>query len=432
MVIRIKRAGQLRADVVSELLKYLRYRYELSERVLVHHAKLAADVMIGKTMEMWLGALKSTTGDKAAVESIEAEALRRSDDGLLEYLLDEATKHDGDQRWQAIGKITTQLQNRMLFKSAGAYTRRGRADELYERHGGRNARAELERDAARYAGIEDDWMIGLWVPNPEMRLKPAAVLVDDGAGTEIVPLEAWDFENGRRGSEIIQSHHDLWAIRVYVDRSLTADQQAVVLGRLQSTLGINGWVGSHRRVSEVAAERVLAEKPGTLVTLDELVQLADDLLPHHPTFDALVEALSGTVTIRERRGLEKWRARGRPEIEHPNLEATIVGAADSLVTLDGTTFDSTNEADVVRLNLRLSVQDLPKNPLRTADNLDLIHKCIDEAPDDLESRFAEQVSVGSASRRTDRTTAPTDPRVLAFEAAVRDTLSTTTGPRLFE
>lgn len=53
MVIRITRKGRERVDVVSELLKYLRYRYELSERVLTHHAKIAADAMIGKLLEMW-------------------------------------------------------------------------------------------------------------------------------------------------------------------------------------------------------------------------------------------------------------------------------------------------------------------------------------------------------------------------------------------
>ncbi len=57
MVLRIQRDSQTRADVVTELLKHLRYRYELSERVLVHHAKLAADAMIGKALSIWRDAL---------------------------------------------------------------------------------------------------------------------------------------------------------------------------------------------------------------------------------------------------------------------------------------------------------------------------------------------------------------------------------------
>ncbi len=52
MVVKIVRAGAERADAVSELFKYLRYRYELSERALVHHAKVAADAMMGKLLEV--------------------------------------------------------------------------------------------------------------------------------------------------------------------------------------------------------------------------------------------------------------------------------------------------------------------------------------------------------------------------------------------
>ena len=70
MVVRITKDGQQRVDVVSELLKYLRYRYELSERVLVHHAKLAADVMIGKMCEMWLDAIKADLSSKAGQSKV--------------------------------------------------------------------------------------------------------------------------------------------------------------------------------------------------------------------------------------------------------------------------------------------------------------------------------------------------------------------------
>jgi hypothetical protein len=58
MVLKITRPdGRERRDVVTEVLKYLRYRYELSERALVHHAKLAADAMTGKTLEIWFDTL---------------------------------------------------------------------------------------------------------------------------------------------------------------------------------------------------------------------------------------------------------------------------------------------------------------------------------------------------------------------------------------
>jgi HD superfamily phosphohydrolase len=53
MALRISDGGRERHDIKSELLKHLRYRYELQERAIVHHAKLAADSMLGKALELW-------------------------------------------------------------------------------------------------------------------------------------------------------------------------------------------------------------------------------------------------------------------------------------------------------------------------------------------------------------------------------------------
>ncbi|WP_425576192.1 hypothetical protein, partial [Nocardioides caricicola] len=139
MVINVDREGRHREDIITELVKYLRYRYELTERVLTHHAKTAADAMLGKMLELWhddlwmAEAVKRhpdlgleltdplvTAKDKVAATSsgeategpagtdadetqpedadptdaitvevkkrIEHEFLTRSDDGMLEYL----------------------------------------------------------------------------------------------------------------------------------------------------------------------------------------------------------------------------------------------------------------------------------------------------------------------------------------------------------
>jgi HD superfamily phosphohydrolase len=67
MAVLLHRDGRIRADVVTELLKHLRYRYELQERALVHHAKLAADAMVGRLLELWIdsGPDAGTTGAAA-------------------------------------------------------------------------------------------------------------------------------------------------------------------------------------------------------------------------------------------------------------------------------------------------------------------------------------------------------------------------------
>ena len=76
----IARDGHERADIVSELLKALRYRYELSERALTHHAKLAADAMVGKTLELWENCIWLDVAGTIVDELDEAESLLESGD----------------------------------------------------------------------------------------------------------------------------------------------------------------------------------------------------------------------------------------------------------------------------------------------------------------------------------------------------------------
>lgn len=265
MVVRVHRAGRPRSDVTTELLKYLRYRYELTERVLVHHAKTAADAMIGKLLEMWFDALwrelvlASTPDlaedpdafdaswlreqvaledlrleelgerspedskrvrelDRAARAQLEGAFLRWSDDGLLEYLVVEASSHAGDDRWAAIASLAGGVLDRELYKLAGhaRESSEDRRKDKYQQFGGPSSRRERERAAARMAGIEHAWKLLLWVPNPTMRLKAADVLVDDGKKVE--PLRDRDRDAGG----IVDRHQDLWAVSVYVDPSLRA------------------------------------------------------------------------------------------------------------------------------------------------------------------------------------------------------------------
>lgn len=78
MVVQISRDGQRREDVLSELVKCLRYRYELSERVLIHHAKTAADAMISKMLEMWVDELFVTRAESELGEATIPARARRS------------------------------------------------------------------------------------------------------------------------------------------------------------------------------------------------------------------------------------------------------------------------------------------------------------------------------------------------------------------
>lgn len=146
MVIRVTRDGRERPDVVTELLKYLRYRYELSERVLYHHAKLAADAMIGKMLELWHDhewvtaatagrrrhLLPLAAGDiadlRARLTAKTAEGIDRTvqqqmdetftshgDDGLLEKLA-ELPDHADDDRLNGVRTLAQAVLDRKLFK----------------------------------------------------------------------------------------------------------------------------------------------------------------------------------------------------------------------------------------------------------------------------------------------------------------------------
>lgn len=263
MVLRIQRNGRPRADVVTEILKHLRYRYELSERALVHHTKLAADAMIGKALSMWRDAMwtdlilgelgrplddpsrsdvgklqeelvaargeaKAEEVDATVRDQMELEVRRRGDDGLLEWLHDWSTRGNAanDRRRAAINRLTAGILERKLFKPVAHVPDVSPGPRvLYERYKNGNLRRVLEQAAARFAGIEGAWRVLLWIPAPTMRLKIAEVLVDTGKGIRrFVDQES---RGDRRGADIYDAHRGLWAVTVFVEASIRDDEERV-------------------------------------------------------------------------------------------------------------------------------------------------------------------------------------------------------------
>jgi HD superfamily phosphohydrolase len=291
MALRIMRRGRERDDAVSELFKYLRYRYELSERVLVHHAKLAADAMVGKGLEMWHDAMwieeakraypnivNQSLSDIDAVRTIvhesngpkpeeldsivrsriETEVLRRGDDGLLEHLLDFSERSARqDKRLFGVQTLAGGLLYRRLFKLVGrCRSARSNASQIYAIHGSPDSRRKLEEDAGKYAGLDNDWKVLVWIPAPEMRLKAAEVLVDDGH--KVTRLVDLDSTGPNRGREIYESHKALWAVTVFVHPTVTTEQRDVVLARLGQKLGGIKWdnLAAQPSVARLAAANV--------------------------------------------------------------------------------------------------------------------------------------------------------------------------------
>lgn len=261
MVIGIERDGRVRNDVVTELLKYLRYRYELTERVLTHHAKTAADAMLGSILEEWRdhlwyqqlaqvslpegykpdpSKLRSDTIadlrdrgltskvlegiDRAIASEIENEFLTRSDADIIGHIerIGNGSKH---RRLKRAGRLAGKLRRRELHKAIGLATgeeNRANAEKVYETWGSADARRTLERGALSFAGLPPDTELLLWVPNHDMRLKVANVLVRKG--DTIAPLAAVE----SKSEEIARQHQNLWCVSVYGSK-IPSDKAAMVV-----------------------------------------------------------------------------------------------------------------------------------------------------------------------------------------------------------
>lgn len=351
MVVRITREGHPRADIVTELVKYLRYRYELTERVLNHHAKIAADAMIGKLLEMWSDAtfidiaardypeVTAKTGREdidqlkqaifaaspgapdlppgaepptevsplskrsRAIADIDAkvrgrledEFTSRSDDGLLEYLQRLGQRNEADARHRAIARLASGVLNRQLFKLMARAE--GRADtalaqEKYDKFGSVDRRRELERSAARRAELAHGWRVVIWLPNPDMRLKVAEVLVDNDEG--VAPLDRLS----DAGGHIVAQHRELWAISVYADFLIRDDSSLamrrtadVLLSSIRTDMDIRLIRPDGTAVptlNELCVERIAEIHPLDSSKREELLQLEPAALGGDFTFRELI------------------------------------------------------------------------------------------------------------------------------------------------
>jgi HD superfamily phosphohydrolase len=294
LVLAVNRRGEFRIDIVTELTKYLRYRYEATERALYHKTKLAYDAMLGKLLEMlrdewWLevalGAVPAVSvfeerwhdeklrehvadlGGSETVDTIDATVSSRmedmflafGDEGLIEHLIwmYRITPPEGE-RQQGIADLALRIRNRDHFRMiahAGGREVLPSATDKHAHFGSAEKRRELERSATKWAEIKPSWSVVLWVPGPNMRLKLADVLIEDrGMISKLVDR----YED----AEIIaKRHQELWAVRVYAtdDVRLDEDAREIVLARLRDEMGlpfVNNQGAPVITTSRLAAERV--------------------------------------------------------------------------------------------------------------------------------------------------------------------------------
>lgn len=109
---------------------------------------------------------------------------------------------------------------------------------MFELWGDPETRRRVEEDAARWAGLDDRWQVLLWVPPPEMRLKPADVLVDGGRG--VMTFFEYEHRGRGRGDDIYEAHRALWSVGVHVDPAVALDEQLQrrVIARIAEQMNI--------------------------------------------------------------------------------------------------------------------------------------------------------------------------------------------------
>ena len=298
LVLAVNRRGEFRIDIVTELIKYLRYRYEATERALYHKTKLAYDAMLGKLLEMlrdewWLEAAVEAVPAVAnfeerwhdeklrqhivglagtgTVEEIDSRVSSRmedmflsfGDEGLIEHLIwMYRVSQPIGERQQGIADLVLRIRNRDHFRMiahAGGREVLPSAGDKHAHFGSAAKRRELERSATKWADIKPSWSVVLWVPGPNMRLKLADVLIEDrGMISKLVDR----YED----AEIIaKRHQELWAVRVYATDEVRLDEDAreIVLARLRDEMGlpfVNSQGAPVITTSRLAAERVGSER----------------------------------------------------------------------------------------------------------------------------------------------------------------------------
>ncbi|MDA8345849.1 MAG: HD domain-containing protein [Thermaerobacter sp.] len=195
--VQLERHGRVRLDARSEVLQLFRMRYILTERVYLHHAKIAAGAMLAKAVEL------------AALAGLEAQTIYAlSDDALLSLLADGSWGPDA----AALGE---RIAHRRLYKRALVAGRREigeqRLSALHKQLAPAAMRREAEGEIARSAGLLPRDVVISCPPAPEFREMRVPTRLPEG----IFPLDAPP--GGDAETTLLwDRYRDLWQVSVFV------------------------------------------------------------------------------------------------------------------------------------------------------------------------------------------------------------------------
>jgi len=215
LVIRLWKKGRMRRDVLSELLKLLRLRYSMAERVYFHHTKVAASAMIIRAVDDFLGDGNSTT------------LLEHGDESLLALL---------ENRTGTISqKIVEKLRRRQLYKCVYEcpYIER-KAEEAESEHVHKNAQRYRDEQIRRTTeeqieaqNLLNPGSVIIYDPDPDMQLKEADVRVlwqDEETVFKLSDKALPEPSTKNQVEEIKALHRHLWKLRVFLDPRLAVDK----------------------------------------------------------------------------------------------------------------------------------------------------------------------------------------------------------------
>jgi uncharacterized protein len=205
LIIELVKNGRVRGDCLADLLDILKLRYNLSDKVLYHPKKCAADAMLIRA------ASDLRLGEKALMQL--------SDDGLLD-------KHRGHP-------LIAMLRRRRLFKPVfvcrwehihtydDKKDKREKTGALRENH---VLRKRIERQIAKDLGLPTNQpSVLIFCPDPNMSLKLIRVLVHwkDGTIRRLNEIARSDDPLTVNQVSVLQEiYPELWKLYLFVDPSL--------------------------------------------------------------------------------------------------------------------------------------------------------------------------------------------------------------------
>ncbi len=205
LIIELVKNGRVRGDCLADLLDILKLRYNLSDKVLYHPKKCAADAMLIKAVsDLRLG---------------EKSLMRVSDDGLLDQYRENS--------------LIAMLRRRRLFKPVfvcrwehihsydDKKDKREKTGELRENHA---LRKKIEKRIAKDLGLPTiQPSVLIFCPDPKMSLKLIRVLVHwkDGTIRRLNEIARSDDPITVNQVSVLQEiYPELWKLYLFVDPSL--------------------------------------------------------------------------------------------------------------------------------------------------------------------------------------------------------------------